>query len=124
MLRAMLLIIASATLEKLQNLPQKFWINAGIFVGVIIAAVVIWRFIHNVNKIWLSVVIFLILAIVGFNWIYERNEPEFMTPVIAPLAEFFPSKGAYKESQAKDPEQLEKTKAPKKKPQEKTAPQR
>lgn len=119
----MLPILASATVEKLQHLPQKFWINAGIFIGVIIAAVILWRFIHNVNKIWLSIVILLIIGIIGFNWIYERNEPEFMTPVIAPVAQFFPSKGEYKATQAQDPE-TEKTKAQKKKPQEKTAPKR
>lgn len=120
----MLLLIASATLEKLQNLPTKFWINVGIFLGVIIAAVVIWRFIHQMNKIWLSVIIFLICAIIGFNWIYERNEPEFMTPVIEPLAEFFPSKGAYHTTQQQEPGTSKTKTKPKDKPKEKTAPQR
>ena len=90
----------------------------------IIAAVVIWRFIHQMNKIWLSVIIFLICAIIGFNWIYERNEPEFMTPLIEPLAEFFPSKGAYHTTQQQEPGTSKTKTKPKDKPKEKSAPQR
>jgi hypothetical protein len=37
--------------------------------------------------------------VVGFQWIYERNEPKWATPVVEKLANFFPSKGQYAERQ-------------------------
>jgi hypothetical protein len=45
-----------------------------------------------VNKVVLAVVVLVVLSIIGFNWIYERNEPAWATPVIEKIAEFLPSK--------------------------------
>lgn len=32
---------------------------------------------------------------VGFQWIWERNEPRFLTPYVNLIAPFFPSKGMF-----------------------------
>ncbi len=116
----MLLLLASATTDKLRHLPQKFWINCAIFVGIILAAVIAWRFLRDVNKIVLGIVIFLVCAIIGFNWIYERNEPEFLTPYIDPIAQFFPTKGSYEVKQTTEPGEKPKPGSTKPKPGEKT----
>ena len=39
----------------------------------------------------LATIIFIVLTSVGFNWIYARNEPKFLTPYIDPIAQFFPT---------------------------------
>ncbi len=43
----------------------------------------------------LAIIAFVIFTVVGVNWIYERNEPAFMTPIVDKIAPFLPSKGAY-----------------------------
>jgi hypothetical protein len=45
------------------------------------------------NKVVLGVIVAVGLSFVGFSWIYERNEPDWATPVVSRLADFFPSKG-------------------------------
>ena len=34
-------------------------------------------------------------VMIGFNWIYERNEPAWATPTVTWLGGFFPGKGSY-----------------------------
>lgn len=64
----------------------------GIGVAILIAVVFLLKKLFSVNKVVLAVVTFVALTIIGFNWIYERNEPRWATPVVQWLAEFFPSK--------------------------------
>jgi hypothetical protein len=79
--------------EKLRQIPMEFWTKVGIGILVIIAAVILLRKIAKVNKVILGVGVFLVVSIIGFNWIYERNEPTWATPAVQWLAGFFPSKG-------------------------------
>jgi hypothetical protein len=46
------------------------------------------------NKLVLALIVFVVGGVLGFTWIYERNEPAFMTPIIDPIANsgFFPTK--------------------------------
>jgi len=93
-----LLAAASAPptpLEKLQHIPPAFWLKLGLAVLAVILAVVLLRKIAQMNKVILAAVVFVVLTIVGFNWIYQRNEPSWATPVVEKLAGFFPTKGAY-----------------------------
>jgi len=94
--------IASATLDKIAKVPTTFWITAACVVLAIVLLVIFVRFLRGMNKIVLTIIVLVILTVVGFSWIYERNEPAFLTPIIEPLAQFFPTKGAYKETQKKD----------------------
>jgi hypothetical protein len=94
----MLLFLAAAaahqtTAEKLRAIPTEFWIKLGAGIAVIVLVVILLRRIAAANKVLLGVGTFVVLTIVGFNWIYERNEPAWATPVVQWLAEFFPSKG-------------------------------
>ena len=82
-----------AAAEKLRDVPMEFWIKVSLGILVIIATVILLRKIVKANKLMLTVGAFLVVTIVGFNWIYERNEPTWATPAIQWLAGFFPSKG-------------------------------
>jgi hypothetical protein len=87
----MSLLLAATTLEKMQAVPAKVWINIGIGILVFVVGIILIRKAAGMNKVLLSVIIFVVVTIVGFNWVYSRNEPKFMTPIIEPLADFFPS---------------------------------
>jgi hypothetical protein len=81
------------------------WINFAMGVLIFIAAVILIRKAAEMNKVLLSVIIFVVVTTVGFNWVYSRNEPKFLTPVIEPIANFFPSaeKKAEKEKRTLTP---------------------
>ena len=70
----------------------------GLAVLVLVGLVFFLRKVAKMNKVVVSVVSFLIVTIVGFNWVYERSEPEWATPVVNFLAGFFPTKGPPKKS--------------------------
>lgn len=88
---SLLLAAATTTLEKMQAVPMKVWLNVGMAVLIFVAIIILIRKAADMNKVVLSAIIFVILTSVGFNWVYARNEPKFMTPFIEPLAKFFPS---------------------------------
>ena len=97
-----MLLIAVTALEKVEKVPLTFWFKV---VGLILVSVVVLfvlRKVAHMNKIILSIIVLAIGSIVGFQWIYERNEPEFLTPAINVIAQFFPSKGSYGNKQAQD----------------------
>jgi len=96
---------AATTLDKLKQIPPQFWWKLGLVVLGLVVAVIILQKLAGVNKMVLTIVIFVVVTIVGFNWIYERNEPAFLTPVMDKIAPFFPSKGAYNAKQQQMPGQ-------------------
>lgn len=91
----MLFLAAAAVPEKLQKVPPKFWIYLAVAVVAVIVGVFVLRKVAGMNKVVLAVIVFVVVVVVGFNWIYERNEPAFLTPVVDRLAPFLPSKGSY-----------------------------
>ena len=86
---------AVTTAEKLQKIPVAFWINLGIGVLIIVAVVILVRKLASTNKVMLAVLTAIFISVVGFNWVYERNEPKFLTPLVDKLAGFFPTKAGY-----------------------------
>ncbi|MBS0632114.1 MAG: hypothetical protein JSS11_09390 [Verrucomicrobia bacterium] len=92
----MLLLVAAAAptaLDKLKQIPPAFWMKVGIAVLALVVAVIVVRKLAGTNKVILAVVGLIILSAIGFNWIYERSEPAWATPVVEKLAGFFPTKG-------------------------------
>ena len=87
---------APSALEKLRDVPPAFWLKLGLAVLAVVVVVIALRKLAQVNKVVLAVVLLIVFSAIGFNWIYERNEPSWATPVVEKLAEFFPSKGAYR----------------------------
>ncbi len=97
----MLLIAAATTMDKLQKLPVQFWLKAALVIVGFIVGVIVLKKIAGMNKAVLGAVFFVVVTVMGFNWIYERNEPAWATPVVEKLANFFPSKGSYASKQSK-----------------------
>lgn len=84
---------ASNVTNRLESIPANVWLKIGIGVAALVVAMVVLRTVLKINKVILGVIVFLVCTFIGFNWIYQRNEPAWATPVVSKLAEFFPSKG-------------------------------
>jgi hypothetical protein len=78
--------------DRLKQIPFEFWWKAALGIGIIIVAVIALRKIAKVNKLFLALGVLLVATFVGFNWIYERNEPAWATPAVQWLAGFLPTK--------------------------------
>ncbi|HEU5081471.1 MAG TPA: hypothetical protein VFT72_19820 [Opitutaceae bacterium] len=98
-----MLILAASALEKAASLPGSFWLKVGLGVAAFLLAVVLLRKLMETNKVILIAVGFVLCSLVFINWVYERNEPAFLTPIVNVLAEFLPTKGAYEVRQQTDP---------------------
>ncbi|HEY8932891.1 MAG TPA: hypothetical protein VIM44_06240 [Rariglobus sp.] len=100
-----MLLLAATALEKMQSVPMKVWGNVALFLLIFVVAIFIIRKAAEMNKVLLAVIVFVVGSIVCLNWIYARNEPKFLTPIIDPIAKFFPSaeKQAAKEKKMLQP---------------------
>jgi hypothetical protein len=78
----------------LRDITPEFWMKIGLAVLGLIVVIVVLRKLAKVNKVVLAIGTLLVLSIVGFNWIYERNEPAWATPAVKWLANYFPTKDA------------------------------
>jgi len=101
----LLATVATTPLEKLHNVSGQFWIKVFLAFAVLAVVIAIFKKVMGMNKIILIIICCVVLGVFGFSWIYERNEPAFLTPIIEPIANsgFFPSKGAYNDKQQQDP---------------------
>lgn len=81
-----------STADRLREIPMDFWVKGVLAIVGIIVAVILLRKLAKMNKVVLAIVVLLTLSIVGFNWIYERNEPAWATPAVQWLAHYFPTK--------------------------------
>lgn len=98
-----MILLAVSAMEKIKQIPPGTWLNIALGVGAVIGAVVLVRSVAKMNKVVMGVVVFVVGTILFFNWVYYRNEPRFMTPVINKIAPFFPSAGAYDSKQQTAP---------------------
>jgi hypothetical protein len=87
-----MLFLALTTLEKLQRVPVEFWLRIVMIISVFTLTIVLIRGISQMNKVVLTMTIFVVVTVFGFSWIYERSEPKMFTPLINKIAPFFPSK--------------------------------
>ena len=96
-------LAATTTIDKLEKIPPAFWGKLGLVVLGLIVAVIIIRKVLHVNKFIMGAVIVVCGGLMFFNWIYNRTEPRFLTPLVDRIAPFFPAAGAYNAKQAKEP---------------------
>jgi drug/metabolite transporter (DMT)-like permease len=103
-----LFLAATTTLDKLQKIPPAFWLKLLGAVAAVILVVVIFRKVLKINKFVLGGIVFIGGGLIFFNWIYNRTEPAFLTPLVNRIAPFFPAAGSYNATQAKTPDQPKK----------------
>jgi hypothetical protein len=94
-------LLAATAWEKLQTLPPSVWLKVGIGVAIFVAAIFLFRRIMKMNKIIAGILVFVGGSVLFFNWVYNRTEPKFLTPIVEKIAPFFPSAGAYSNKQTK-----------------------
>jgi intracellular septation protein A len=98
-----MLLLAVTALEKIKTLPPAIWGKIAIAIGAFILTIFLFRRVMKMNKIIAAVIVFVVCTVVFFSWVYNRNEPAFMTPIVQRIAPFFPSAGAYESKQASQP---------------------
>lgn len=96
-----MLLLATSAMEKAQSIPAATWLKLGIGIAVFVAAVLVLRIVAKMNKIVLGVTVFVVSSVLFFSWVYKRNEPKWLTPVVEKIAPFFPSAGDYSQKQQK-----------------------
>ncbi len=87
----------------MKTLPPDVWLKIGIGVAAVVIAMFVFRRIMKLNKVIAGVVVFVVVTVVFFSWVYNRNEPKFLTPIVERIAPFFPSAGAYASKQQSTP---------------------
>ncbi len=92
-------LLATSALDSVQKIPPATWLKLGIGIAALVAAVFILQKIAKMNKILLGVGVFVVGTIFFFSWVYNRNEPRWMTPIVEKIAPFFPSADAYSQKQ-------------------------
>ena len=95
-----MLFLAVTAVEKIQTLPPAIWAKIGIAVAAFVLTIFLFRRVMKMNKIIASVIVFVVFTVVFFSWVYNRNEPAFMTPIVQRIAPFFPSAASYQSKQA------------------------
>ena len=98
-----MLMLAVTAVEKMKTLPPDVWLKIGIAVAVFVGAIFLFRRIMRMNKIIAGIIVFVVSTVVFFSWVYNRNEPRFLTPIVEKIAPFFPSAGAYNAKQTTTP---------------------
>lgn len=96
-------LFALTALDKIQTLPPAIWLKIAIAVTAFCLAIFLFRRVMKMNKIIASIIVFVAGTIVFFSWVYNRNEPKFMTPIVEKIAPFFPSAGSYASKQGTTP---------------------
>ncbi len=96
-------VLATSALDAMKQLPPSIWLKIGIGVAILLVAVFVLRKVFAMNRLVMGVIIFVVGSIIFFSWIYNRNEPKFLTPIVDRLAPFFPTAGAYKVKQQTTP---------------------
>lgn len=94
-----MLFLATSALESAQNIPPATWLKLGIGIAALVVAIIVLRTVAKMNKILLGVLVFVVFSVFFFSWVYNRNEPKWMTPVIEKIAPFFPSASSYANKQ-------------------------
>jgi len=94
-----MVLFAVTAIEKMKTLPPAVWLKIGIAIAALVIAVFVLRKILRMNKVIAGVIVFVVCTVVFFSWVYNRNEPKFLTPLINRIAPFFPSAGSYNAKQ-------------------------
>jgi glucan phosphoethanolaminetransferase (alkaline phosphatase superfamily) len=92
-------LLAESAVEKLRTLGPDVWLKIIAAFAVVVIGFFVIRQVLKMNKIIAGVVTFVVVSVVFFSWVYNRNEPKFLTPFVDRIAPFFPTAGAYNAKQ-------------------------
>lgn len=98
-----MLLLAVTAVEKAKSLKPEVWLKIGIAIAAFVLVIFLFRRIMRVNKIIAGVIVFVVFTVVFFSWVYNRNEPKFLTPIVEKIAPFFPTAGSYSSKQKTAP---------------------
>jgi hypothetical protein len=98
-----MLLLAVSAVDKMKTLPPDIWMKIGVGVAVLLIAIMVFRHVMKMNKIIAGIIMFVVGTVVFFSWVYNRNEPKFLTPIVEKIAPFFPTAGAYNAKQQQAP---------------------
>ncbi len=98
-----MVLLAVTALEKAQSMKPEVWLKIAIAIAALVLVIFVARRVLKMNKIVASVIVFVVCTVVFFSWVYNRNEPKFMTPIVEKIAPFFPSAGSYTNKQKTTP---------------------
>ena len=98
-----MLLLAVTAVDKIQTLPPAIWLKIIIAIAAFILTIFLFRRVMKMNKIIAAVIIFVVGTVVFFSWVYNRNEPAFLTPFVSRIAPFFPSANSYANKQGSQP---------------------
>lgn len=96
-------LLAQSAVEKIKTLPPDVWLKIGVVILAIVISVLLFRQVMKMNKILGSIIVFVVSSIMFFSWVYNRNEPKFLTPFVEKIAPFFPTAGSYNAKQQSAP---------------------
>ncbi len=98
-----MLLFAASALETARSVPAATWLKLGIVIASLVALVFILRKIAGMNKILVGVAVLVVVSVIFFSWVYKRNEPAWMTPVIEKVAPFFPKANSFEKRRNNTP---------------------
>lgn len=98
-----MLLFAVTAMDKLKSLKPEVWLKIGIGIAAFVVVILLGRRIMRMNKVVAGVIVFVVVTVVFFSWVYNRNEPKFLTPVVEKIAPFFPSASQYTSKQQTAP---------------------
>jgi glucan phosphoethanolaminetransferase (alkaline phosphatase superfamily) len=96
-------LLAVTALDKIKTLPPAIWLKIAIAIAAFILTIFLFRRVMKMNKIIAAVIVFVVFTVVFFSWVYNRNEPKFLTPLVERIAPFFPTAGSYNSKQGTTP---------------------
>jgi hypothetical protein len=91
-----MLLFAVNVIHRLKALPRKDVINFALGVLMLVVVIILFKLAARMNKFILGIVIVVVVMVVLGTWVYERNEPKFMSGFIDAIAPYFPGPVKYK----------------------------
>jgi hypothetical protein len=77
--------------------PRDTWINLALCIVAVVVVVRMWRALRSWNEYAPYLAAMFAASAIFFYWVYERTEPDFMTPIVQPMSHFLPSRSAQQE---------------------------
>jgi hypothetical protein len=75
-----------------RQLPESDWLRFAVMLLVLLSVLWLVRLVSRVNRYVLLGAVMMGALFLFANWVHNRNEPSFLTPVVDVVAPWFPKK--------------------------------